>query len=123
MDSSQIIMWSPGVKLDEIERMVILKAYSFFAKNKTATANALGIAIRTLDNKLERYEQEEKILQDQRLKESQARQDLLLKARGNPPNNIGLAYSPYQNQTQPQAAILNSTTQVAESPSKHKGKK
>lgn len=49
------IIWSPGTRLDDIERQVILKAFGYYNKNKTATANALGIAIRTLDVKLEKY--------------------------------------------------------------------
>ena len=51
-----MILWSPGVTLEEIEKQVILKAFRFYRGNKTTTANALGIAIRTLDNKLEKYE-------------------------------------------------------------------
>jgi len=46
------INWQPGVTLEDIELQVIDKAYRFFEGNKTKTANALGIAIRTLDNKL-----------------------------------------------------------------------
>jgi hypothetical protein len=51
-------MWQPGMKLDEIEKMVILKAFQFFHGNKTQTANSLGIAVRTLDAKLKKYEDE-----------------------------------------------------------------
>lgn len=54
-----MIIWSPGVTLDAVERQVIEKTYQFFKLNKTATANALGIAIRTLENKLERYRLED----------------------------------------------------------------
>lgn len=51
--------WQVGMTLDQIEKQVILKAYRFFEGNKTHTASALGIAIRTLDNKLKRYAEEE----------------------------------------------------------------
>lgn len=47
--------WQPGQTLDDVEKEVILKAFSFYQGNKTQTAKSLGIAIRTLDNKLERY--------------------------------------------------------------------
>lgn len=64
------VHWSPGVKLEDIERQVILAAFRHFRGNKTATANSLGIAIRTLDNKLEKYEADgktgEKSYADQR---------------------------------------------------------
>jgi len=52
---NEIITWSPGVSLEEIEKQVILKAFRFYRGNKTATSNALGCSIRTLDNKLEKY--------------------------------------------------------------------
>jgi len=42
--------------LEDIEREVILHRYRFYAYNKTKTAQSLGIAIRTLDNKLAKYE-------------------------------------------------------------------
>ncbi len=48
-------MWQLGMTLEDLEREAILKAYSFYGKNKTHTAAALGIAIRTLDSKLSKY--------------------------------------------------------------------
>ena len=48
-------MWQPGMSLEDIEKIAILKAFDFFRGNKTQTANSLGIAIRTLDSKLEKY--------------------------------------------------------------------
>lgn len=50
-----MINWQPGITLDDIEKEVILKALSFYHGNKTRTAEALGIAIRTIDNKLAKY--------------------------------------------------------------------
>lgn len=54
-----MITWQPGLTLEQMEREVIQKAYRFFGGNKTATANSLGIAIRTLDSKLEKYNEEQ----------------------------------------------------------------
>lgn len=51
-----MISWQPGMTLESIEKQVILKAFSFYQGNKTKTAQSLGIAIRTLDNKLLSYE-------------------------------------------------------------------
>lgn len=51
-----MIIWQPGVTLEDIEKQTILKAYSYFDRNKTKTAEALGIAIRTLDAKIAKYE-------------------------------------------------------------------
>lgn len=47
--------WKPGRTLDEIERQVILEALKFHSGNRTHTAKALGISIRTLRNKLAEY--------------------------------------------------------------------
>lgn len=47
--------WKPGRTLDEIERNVILEALKYHGGNRTHTAKALGISIRTLRNKLAEY--------------------------------------------------------------------
>lgn len=47
--------WQPGMKLEDVERAAIIKAFHFFQGNKTRTAAALNIAIRTLDAKLAVY--------------------------------------------------------------------
>ncbi|NOT35146.1 MAG: sigma-54-dependent Fis family transcriptional regulator [Candidatus Eisenbacteria bacterium] len=50
---------TPGVQsvepLEELERRAILGALARFANNKTHTARALGISLKTLHNKLKRY--------------------------------------------------------------------
>jgi hypothetical protein len=56
---SENITWSPGITLDDIEKQVILKAFRFYRGNKTTTAQALGVSVRTIDNKLERYQLED----------------------------------------------------------------
>ena len=50
------VFWQPGVSLEDIEKQVILKALSFFQGNKLKTANSLGVSVRTIDNKLTRYQ-------------------------------------------------------------------
>jgi transcriptional regulator with PAS, ATPase and Fis domain len=47
--------WLPGQTLDDIERGVILEALTYHQGNRTHTAKALGISIRTLRNKLADY--------------------------------------------------------------------
>ena len=76
------VFWSPGMKLETLEEHVIIKAYAFYQNNKTATANSLGISIRTLDNKLEKYERntfEEELAEDVRKRE---REEFLIRSRG-----------------------------------------
>lgn len=47
--------YDPTVTLHELERRYILKALNHFEGNKTQAANALGITIKTLYNKLHEY--------------------------------------------------------------------
>jgi len=47
--------WIPGRTLNDIERNVILEALKYHHGNRTHTAKALGISIRTLRNKLAEY--------------------------------------------------------------------
>lgn len=79
---SGLIVWSPGVSLEAIERQVIERAWEHYRGNKTATANALGIAIRTLESRLERYEADKKLEVDIRERERQTRDTQLARARG-----------------------------------------
>jgi len=78
-----MIFWTPGVTLEDLERTVILKAYSFYHKNKTATAQALGIAIRTLDSKLEKYE-DDRIKQEEREAAGRKQREEFLAAQRGP---------------------------------------
>lgn len=88
------ITWSPGMTLSSMEKMIILEAFKFFRFNKTATSSSLGIAIRTLDNKLDQYNQEAEIEKQRSEEYERNRSELLKRARGNPPNNIGIPYTP-----------------------------
>lgn len=55
-----MISWEPGITVDIAEKMIILQAFKFYRGNKTQTAQSLGIAIRTLDSKLERYAEDDR---------------------------------------------------------------
>jgi hypothetical protein len=48
------VSWQPGQTLDDLERDAIDMALRFFEQNKTRTAQALGICVRTLYAKLEK---------------------------------------------------------------------
>ena len=50
--------WSPGRTLDDIEKKVIIEALKYHQGNRTHTARALGISIRTLRNKIADYKRE-----------------------------------------------------------------
>jgi transcriptional regulator with PAS, ATPase and Fis domain len=47
--------YDPSMSLYELEKRYILKALNYFEGNKTQAANALGITIKTLYNKLHEY--------------------------------------------------------------------
>lgn len=49
-------IWQIGMTIADAEKIIIQKAMSFYQGNKTQAARSLGIAIRTLDNKLKSYE-------------------------------------------------------------------
>ena len=52
----EAVQTGPVPNLEEIEKNHILRALAFYEGNKTRAANALGITIKTLYNKLNRYE-------------------------------------------------------------------
>jgi len=54
-DAMEKNAWAPGETLNDIERLVILQALQYHQGNRTHTAKALGISIRTLRNKLADY--------------------------------------------------------------------
>lgn len=82
------VIWSPGVSLDTLEKMVIKKAFRFYQQNKVATANALKIAVRTLDNKLERYDQEDQSHDQQTVDARERRREQLIRSRGFAPDQL-----------------------------------
>lgn len=65
--------WQPGMKMEDVERITIEKAFNHYRGNKTHTAQALDIAIRTLDSKLAKYKRDDadrvearKVMEDKR---------------------------------------------------------
>ena len=79
---NQAVHWSPGVTLEMIEKQVILNAFRFYRGNKTQTAISLGIAIRTLETKLERYEHDGKEQLEREQRDDAERAAILDKQRG-----------------------------------------
>lgn len=49
----------PILKLSELEKLYIIEIYGQMKRNKSKTAQALGISLRTLYKKLEKYEKEQ----------------------------------------------------------------
>lgn len=78
------INWQPGLTLDEVEKACILQALRWFRGNKTQTAIALGISVKTIDNKLEKYEQDGKAAEDKDARDAEQNRRTLNRMRGLP---------------------------------------
>lgn len=76
------INWNPGITLDAVEEQVIKRAYLAYRGNKTATASSLGISVRTLDNKLEKYAEEQKKRDEKELERKRKHEEYILRSRG-----------------------------------------
>lgn len=82
------ITWTPGITLEQIEKQVILKAFSHYRNNKTTTSQALGISIRTLDERLKKYELEEKEVERANEHRAAEREKFLARSRGSVTLNV-----------------------------------
>lgn len=80
--------WQPGMTMDDVERVTIEAALRYHQNNKTQTAQALGIAIRTLDNKLQKYAQADQAAQVKADEVEQKRRDELARMRGPHSNGV-----------------------------------
>lgn len=78
------INWTPGMTLDEVEKACILQAYRWYRGNKTQTAIALGISVKTIDNKLEKYEADGIAAKEQDDRDEIERRKVLNRMRGLP---------------------------------------
>lgn len=76
------VLWTPGMTLDEVERLVIEAAFRYYRGNKTATAAALGISVRTLDNKFEKYQADDDAREMAAAERQQQHEAFLARARG-----------------------------------------
>lgn len=76
------MIWAPGTTLEMIEKRVILDAFKFYQGVKTVTAQSLGIAIRTLDAKLEKYKLDDAQEKERQDGELEKRREFLKRQRG-----------------------------------------
>lgn len=74
--------WVPGMTLEIIERIAILQAYKWYHQNKTQTATSLGIAIRTLDAKLEKYATDDRLEAEREQADRNTRDAIQTRFRG-----------------------------------------
>lgn len=102
---SDLIQWSPGVTLKSIERQVIQRAFAFYQKNKTATAKALGISVRTLDERIKEFELDDEAEKARYEAEKQRRAEFLKRARGERTAQHNSAYTPPQVQPKAESGV------------------
>jgi hypothetical protein len=76
------VTFYPGMKLESLEQLAIESAFTHYRGNKTATAQSLGIAIRTLENKLEKYEATRNTERNAADERSRTRETQLARSRG-----------------------------------------
>jgi hypothetical protein len=85
MNAQDTLYFNASMPLHQVEKWWILRTLREMRGNKTQTAYALGISVRTLDNKLQAYGEESK--EDER-KESKRRfeaENFQRRSRGLPP--------------------------------------
>ncbi len=59
--NTNIVTWQPGMSLEQLEKQTILAALRFYRSNQSATAQSLGITVKTLYNKLQQYEKGDQV--------------------------------------------------------------
>lgn len=86
--------WAPGITVEIAEKMVIQQALKYYRGNKTQTAGSIGIALRTLDSKLEKYKADDE--QDRRRQEQEfdRQKDYQKRARGLSGASTGVCMEP-----------------------------
>lgn len=72
----------PGMTMAEARREIILTRFEHYEKNKTATANSLGITVRSLDAWLEKYGKDDSEVRTQTDKARLDREYFLYLQRG-----------------------------------------
>lgn len=79
---NDLITWSPGITLESIEKQVILKAFKFYRENAAQTAIALGVSDKTVRNKIEQYQKEEKDNELRAIEQREKELEFQRRARG-----------------------------------------
>lgn len=76
------VVWTLGNTLDQMERNAIQIAFKFFQGNKTQTSISLGISIRTLEAKLEKYANDDKSERQRATHDANGNDEWSKRARG-----------------------------------------
>lgn len=77
-----MIIWSPGMSLEDIEEKIIEKAYEHYSKNEEKTANALKISLEKLQEKIKKFADKQGEMNHTLEMEKQKYEEYLRRARG-----------------------------------------
>lgn len=106
-----MIVWSPGISLEEIERRIIEKAFEFYNRNAQTTANSLKIDVNELNKKKRKYEEDDKQIEISRYAQQVLENNFKLRARGvntdEPIQPIVQEYSRFQRPIEEIPTTLN----------------
>ena len=91
---NDMIFWTPNMSLAELEKRVIIRCLDKNRGNKTMTANELGIAVRTIDNKLKEYAEHDRKFAEERELDRIKQLEYLDRARGIKAGDYGSFSSP-----------------------------
>lgn len=78
------IIWSPGVTLEAMIQQAVEASMNFYRGNKTAASRSLGISIRTLDARIDKYKKEKEDHEQRVTDTEQRRRDFQARERATP---------------------------------------
>jgi len=79
------VIWQPGMTLESMEKEIILAGLRFYRGNITQTALSLGVAEKTIRNKMEKYDNDRKQFEQGQRDAELERAAILKRLRGEIP--------------------------------------
>lgn len=77
-----MIIWSPGMSLEDMQEKVIRSALHYFNYDIETTARNLKISLEVFNKKILKYEEKEKKLKELKEEEKRKNEEFDLKSRG-----------------------------------------
>lgn len=106
-----MIVWSPGISLEEMERRIIEQAFDFYNRNAQTAANSLRIDVNEFNKKKRKYEEDDMQIEINRKAQQIIENNFKLKSRGvntdEPIQPIVHNYAPFERQIEEIPATLN----------------
>ncbi len=77
-----MIIWTPGMSLEDVEEKVIEKAYNFYNKDSESTSKSLKISLHIFEKKLIKFAEKQKKMNELIKSEKDKEKDFNLRSRG-----------------------------------------